>query len=91
MVLMNNVLVDIPEGMTDEEAKHYVDEEIEIWKTKRKTLDKVILTLDGDEVVIKSIERSPIMRTRRITGYLSTVDKFNDAKRAELADRVTHF
>jgi ribonucleoside-triphosphate reductase len=31
-----------------------------------------------------------IRRIRRITGYLSTVDRFNDAKRAELHDRKTH-
>lgn len=31
-----------------------------------------------------------IKRVRRITGYLSTVDRFNDAKRAELRDRVSH-
>ena len=31
-----------------------------------------------------------IRRIRRITGYLSTVDRFNDAKRAELKDRVPH-
>ncbi|KNZ70452.1 anaerobic ribonucleoside-triphosphate reductase [Thermincola ferriacetica] len=31
-----------------------------------------------------------IKRVRRITGYLSTVDRFNDAKRAELYDRVPH-
>lgn len=90
MVLMDDVLVDIPEGMTDEEARRYVDEELGIWKAKGKVLDKVILRLDGDEVVVKSIERSPITRTRRITGYLSTLTKFNDAKRAELADRVAH-
>lgn len=33
---------------------------------------------------------SDIRRIRRITGYLSTVDRFNDAKRAELHDRKTH-
>jgi anaerobic ribonucleoside-triphosphate reductase len=32
-----------------------------------------------------------IRRVRRITGYFSTVDRFNDAKRAELKDRVAHF
>jgi len=32
-----------------------------------------------------------IRRIRRITGYLSTIDRFNDAKQAELADRVKHF
>lgn len=31
-----------------------------------------------------------IKRVRRITGYLSTVDRFNDAKQAELRDRVPH-
>ncbi|NLO89349.1 MAG: anaerobic ribonucleoside-triphosphate reductase, partial [Clostridia bacterium] len=31
-----------------------------------------------------------ISRVRRITGYLSTVDRFNDAKVAELNDRVAH-
>lgn len=34
---------------------------------------------------------SNIRRVRRITGYLSTVDRFNDAKRAELAARTPHF
>jgi len=33
---------------------------------------------------------SNIRRIRRITGYLSTVDRFNDAKRAELASRTPH-
>lgn len=32
-----------------------------------------------------------IRRIRRITGYLSTVDRFNDAKKAELRDRTPHF
>jgi ribonucleoside-triphosphate reductase len=31
-----------------------------------------------------------IRRIRRITGYLSTVDKFNEAKRKELFNRVVH-
>ena len=34
---------------------------------------------------------SPFERIRRITGYLvGTLDRFNDAKRAEEADRVKH-
>lgn len=33
----------------------------------------------------------PIERIRRITGYLvGTVDRFNNAKRAEVEDRVKH-
>ncbi len=31
-----------------------------------------------------------IRRVRRITGYLSTVDRFNDAKKSELDNRVAH-
>ncbi len=31
-----------------------------------------------------------IRRIRRITGYLSTVDRFNDAKQAELKERLEH-
>ena len=29
-------------------------------------------------------------RTRRITGYCATVQRFNNAKQAELKDRVLH-
>lgn len=35
-------------------------------------------------------ESPEIRRVRRITGYLSTVDRFNDSKVAELNDRTVH-
>ena len=35
-------------------------------------------------------DSSEIRRIRRITGYLSTLDRFNDAKKAELNDRKSH-
>lgn len=35
-------------------------------------------------------KKEHIRRVRRITGYLSTLERFNDAKQAELHDRVTH-
>lgn len=36
-------------------------------------------------------EGVPFERLRRITGYLvGTVDRWNDGKKAELKDRVTH-
>jgi len=31
-----------------------------------------------------------ISRVRRITGYLSTTERFNDSKLSELRDRITH-
>lgn len=37
-----------------------------------------------------SCDSEDIRRIRRITGYLSTIDRFNDAKQAELADRIKH-
>ncbi len=42
------------------------------------------------ESVCPACQSGSIRRVRRITGYLSTVDRFNDAKCAELADRVAH-
>jgi ribonucleoside-triphosphate reductase len=33
---------------------------------------------------------SSIRRVRRITGYLSTLDRFNDAKQSELSERISH-
>ena len=42
------------------------------------------------ESVCPACQSGSIRRVRRITGYLSTVDRFNDAKRAELADRAAH-
>lgn len=39
---------------------------------------------------MKETPQRPFVRPRRITGYLSYLDRFNDAKRAEEHDRVTH-
>ena len=53
------------------------------------TLD---IAVDGDEVEL-TLTADPVRfeRIRRITGYLvGTLDRFNDAKRAEEADRVKH-
>lgn len=52
----------------------------------------VDINVDGDYVDLKySFEAVPFNRIRRVTGYLvSTLDRWNDAKRAEEADRVKH-
>ncbi len=90
MVMIENVWVEFPAAMTREEAAAYVSEELAIWKTRGKALGKVLLDVDGDEVIIKAIEKSPIRRIRRITGYLSEQHNFNDAKQAELKERLVH-
>ena len=44
-----------------------------------------------DEDYCPRCESTSLRRVRRITGYLSIVDRFNDAKRHELKSRVSHF
>ena len=62
----------------------------------RKNPDKEFksfeFTIDGDYVdVTYTYDMVPFERIRRITGYLvGTLDRFNDAKRAEVQDRVKH-
>lgn len=48
--------------------------------------------LPNDEVVLTySVKQKPFERIRRITGYLvGTINRWNNAKRAEERDRVKH-
>lgn len=50
------------------------------------------LKVDGPDVDITyKWDLQPFERIRRITGYLvGTLDRFNNGKRAEVEDRVTH-
>lgn len=50
------------------------------------------IRVDGDEVELTyDFSDVPFQRIRRITGYLvGTLDRFNNAKRAEVRDRVKH-
>ena len=58
-----------------------------------KLVDLKIEIENDDEVTLTYILKNdvPFERIRRITGYLvGTLDKWNDAKRAEERDRVKH-
>ena len=48
--------------------------------------------VDGEEIELRyDFDGEPFQRIRRITGYLvGTLDRFNNAKRAEERDRVKH-
>ncbi|MBQ4640684.1 MAG: hypothetical protein IJB69_09245 [Clostridia bacterium] len=50
------------------------------------------ITVDGEYVELSyDFGPAPFQRIRRITGYLvGTLDRFNNAKRAEEKDRVKH-
>lgn len=89
MIIQGVKVVAEPE-ITVEEIQAIVDEELQLWNNKGKALAQVHLSLEDQEIVVKAIERSPIKRVRRITGYLSTEDRFNNAKQSELSDRRAH-
>ena len=57
-----------------------------------RTPDSINITVDGEFVDLEyHFNPQNFERIRRITGYLvGTLDKFNNAKRAEEADRVKH-
>ena len=76
--------------LTQKEINYYVDQLKQNNPDKSfKTIDIVV---DGEYVDMKyTYDNVPFERIRRITGYLvGTVDRFNDAKRAEVMDRVKH-
>lgn len=55
-------------------------------------LKAIYLDFDGDYVDITyDVDLPPFERLRRVTGYLTnTLDRWNDAKRAEESERVKH-
>lgn len=57
-----------------------------------RQIHSVEFRVDGAYVDVKyRYESVPFHRIRRITGYLvGDIEKFNDAKRSELNDRVKH-
>ena len=87
---IQGVTVIADENLTQKEIELLVDQEIAEWEKQGKKIAKIELVIDGDEVIVKADEKSNIRRVRRITGYLSNIENFNDAKRAECKDRVVH-
>lgn len=76
--------------ITEEEKNNYVKYLED--KFPDKTLSSLEINLDGDFVDLSyKFEDVPFERIRRVTGYLTgTLDRWNDAKRAEEHDRVKH-
>ncbi len=76
--------------LSQEEIDYYVESVKE--RYPEKVLTAVEFEVDGDYVNASyRFGTEPFQRIRRITGYLvGTLDRFNNAKRAEEADRVKH-
>ena len=84
--------VQILNGVLEQEE---IDAYVEMAKNKYgdKLVGLKINVENDDEVTLTYILKNdvPFERIRRITGYLvGTLDKWNDAKRAEERDRVKH-
>ena len=88
--VIDGVVIERDERIELEEAMQYLADEQEEWKVSGKELARIELILDGDMVIVKAVEKSPVKRVRRITGYLSNMENFNDGKKAELAERYKH-
>ena len=89
-MVVNGIQVIADPRLSREEISQYIDEEKQLWDSRNKQLGQIELSIEQDEVVVKAMEKSPIRRVRRITGYLSSFDNFNDAKVAECTDRTNH-
>ena len=87
---INGIQVHADPSFTGEEIAMLVAEEQDLWRSRNKTIAYMEISREGDEIIISASEKSPIRRVRRITGYLSNVDNFNDAKKQEAAMRRPH-
>ena len=83
-----NIQITYPDTMSYEEALSYVNEELELNPTKRLKTLEIKLCSETEVTIIPQYDT--INRVRRITGYLSNLPNFNDAKKAEANDRVKH-
>lgn len=78
-------------NLSDKEKDAYVQRARTLYPERR--INKMdIKVVDGDYVDIEyHYDTAPFQRIRRVTGYLAgTLDRFNNAKKAEVRDRVKH-
>ena len=91
---VDGVKIEYEKGLASDEVEGIVRTEIIAWQEKGKKLAKVEINIyRGKSLEINSTEaakKGQIKRVRRITGYLSNVENFNDAKKAECRDRLVH-
>lgn len=76
--------------LSQQEINYYIEHAQE--KYPEKQLTAIDIEVDGEYVnCAYHFSSQPFERIRRITGYLvGTLDRFNNGKRAEEADRVKH-
>ncbi len=75
------------------DAKYILEEIHQIEEEKNRRVIKAEFIDNGNGTATQRFwfQKKNFERIRRITGYLvGTLDRFNDAKRAEVEDRVKH-
>lgn len=77
--------------ISEKEVQAYLDRGHERFGSTLDGMDIEVLNEEEVKVTYHILSDRPFERVRRITGYLvGTMDKWNDAKRAEERDRVKH-
>ena len=87
---MSDCIVNVTGGeLPAKEIEAYKKRAVEKFGEMPRQID---IKVDGEEVELQyHLASEHFDRIRRITGYLvGTLDRFNDAKRAEEHDRVKH-
>ena len=82
------------DSATEDIAKEYFDYANEHKADKTYIIERIIINILNGTVELQVVykqTKEKINRIRRITGYLTgSIDSWNDAKKAELRDRVKH-
>ena len=88
--VIDNVNVKVNKEISDNEINNYIHQ---VMKFGKGILTELNISIDDKDNVelIYTFHNEPFYRIRRITGYLTgTIDSWNNAKKAELIDRVKH-
>jgi hypothetical protein len=86
------VMLTYDDLISADEAEQYAERQLEKWKERNiSSINVAIDAVDNEYVIVQPREYNPFSRIRRVTGYLvGTLDRWNNAKRAEERDRVKH-
>ena len=85
------VPVVISGDVSEQEVNYWVEKEIAQNDPEKRKITCIRITeVSTEEVDVKITTEGVVRRVRRITGYLSDINNFNESKKAELFDRYTH-
>ena len=88
---IDGIPVSYPDEMQEEEAAQYVQRGKQKYGKALKGIEIGISDDEQDALLHYDVSPVKFQRLRRVTGYLvGTLDRWNNAKRAEEHDRVKH-